>query len=282
MAEITIDGDLVIGASVDGEDVAEVTIDGCSITFEELYRSGYFAITGGSGSRNIPLPDSNYIMQAGIRFRGRAAVNTTLTTDTGYVGLCITSGSGACGGNVTALALTSTPPYACSYSSLNGVRGYTRGQLHTQNSPTPTVSVWVDNYGPQSGPPPQTITGLYKSGGSSVYCSGKSDVSWNGLYDRMAISGRCLGYYTRTCYSADTTMALPGGSVKYPFILSSGSRSPHSSGGGVVTPDDGTGDLFWDIPLPWNLFTAGGTTTLQFTKVEGSGNVDIEVFVIYR
>lgn len=283
MAEITLDGDLAIAADVDGQDVAEVTIDGCVITFEKLYRSGYFAITGGSGSKDIPLPDSNYIMEAGIRFRGRSAVTSTLTTAWGdYCDTGWTTSEACCSPPIPPVPEAS---YGCQNSGPldYGVRtyftsdegptyvyatGWIDGVLQTSISTIAPVGTW--SYTPTSARALGAVEGCVRHDGGPGQLRG-----------RVVANTR----YSRTCYSADTTMATPGGSIQYPFILSSGSKSPNTTGSGVIKLDDdydGSNDLFWIIYLPWELFTAGGTTTLQFTEVLGSGNVDIEVFVVYR
>lgn len=277
--EITVDGQYVTGMTVDGQEVIEVSIDGCTFGFEELIRTGYFAITGGSGSKVIDLSEARAIVEAGIRFRGRSAVQSTRSTGLGS--------SVTIGPTSSTSYSCSTPPkpsvpsasYGCSNSSATGWSV----QMCGYSAPDNPFGYCVKP-GYASGAACSTMDNCYEYWGYTTNSSAATGcVSTQVSGYQAGATARVRTRYTRTCYSADTTVKYPGGlTAEYPFILSSGSRSPNSSGTGVVECPDESGDLFWAIPLPDLVFDAGVSNTIQFTEVLGSGNVDVELYIVYR
>ena len=279
--EITVDGQYVTGMTIDGQEVIEVSIDGCTFGFEKLIRTGYFAVTGGSGSKVIDLSEARSIVSAGIRFRGRASVTTTIYTSLGS-SLSIgptTSTDYICG--TPSKPPVSSPPYGCSHSGATGWSVSMCGYKHPDE---------IGNIG-------YCVKPAYSSAAhcSSVddcweawgYTTSSSDargcVRARAAGDTVAATARVRTRYNRTCYSADTEVEYPNGLIaQYPFILSSGYKSPNGTGVGVVECPDETGDLFWAMPLPNVVFNAGSSNTVRFTEILGSGNVDVELYILYR
>jgi hypothetical protein len=100
MGELTIDGQIVLGGSIDNKEIIEVSIDGCAFGFEEVIRTGWKAVTGGSGSVALDLTAANVITLAGVRFRGRSAVTSTEATALG---------------STKSLGPTTSTTYTCEY-----------------------------------------------------------------------------------------------------------------------------------------------------------------------
>ena len=273
MSEIYVDGQLVTGALVDGEEVVEVWIDGCAIAFEKIYRTGWFSITGGSGSRAVDMSNANQILMAGIRFRGMDPTTGTTSRDTGWTAICITEGSSPCSGNLGVITNPGTAPYGCEYGSMTSVVAHTRAYLHTQYTPGPQASVWAEGYGPATGPHGVTVTTPHLSPRTSTNHVGASNTSSGGNWDRFAIAGRVVSYFSRTCYSANAKTTIGGFVGEYTFILSKNQIAP-TSGSANFSEDDAH---WWALPG-----ITATNNTVNFSDILGSNRVNAEIIVIYR
>ena len=285
MSEIRLDNDLAIGSFIDGQDVIEVWIDGCVIAFAKLLRSGWKTVTGGGGSFNVDLSDANFIIQAGIRYRGMSATSSTVSRSTGWSAICVTSGSSPCSGSTSVITNPGTAPFGCEYGSMSHVVAWTMAAIHTQYSSMPQFMIWAAGYGPSSVSPHSSPQLSPRNSVSHSGASSSADA--NGNYDRFGIAGRAVSYFPRVCYSAmnDRAVEFPGGwEGKYTFWLSSGSLAPSSSGVGNTKIDhsEGNDDWFYNIPFPNSALIAGQTNTINLTQIDGSNRTQVELFVVYR
>ena len=281
MGYMDIDGQIVIGGTIDGQEITEVSIDGCTFGFEKLMRTGFFVITDGSGSYNLDLTDANHLQMVGVRFRGRAAVTTVRTTDLG---------------NASTIGPTYSTSYICKTPSRPSVPSAPYGCVH---SAATGWSIQVCGIRAPDNPYGYCVKPGYISGDGPCSTANNCYELW-GFTTSTANAIGCVrsrsdGYgaggttrartrYNRTCYSADTTINWGGGITgEYPFIISQNIIVPNDPEmfGVVVCPDE-TEDLFYGLPLPNLALTAGEENTINITLVRGSGNVDIEIFVLYR
>lgn len=286
MGEIYVDGQLVTGAFIDGIEVDEIWIDGCVIAFEQLIRTGWQTVSGGSGTASINLSEANQVLQAGIRFRGTSSSSDPAWTRWG------SSASTGWTGNSLATATpdrpTPSPPFGCQSGSILGwqIRIYcTRSNSSyytgTASSGCGDSASFVFPVFPSTQLAPGFGNVCTSTG--SVWGRVRSNSSDSNDQVRGAVQARTR--YTRVCNSAmnNRDVSFPGPwTGTYSFWLSQGSLAPSSSGTQIDHKDDDTGDWFYAVPFPDSAFIAGQNNTVTLHNIDGSGSVQVELFAVYR
>ncbi len=291
MGEIWIDGQLVSGMWIDGKEMDEVWIDGCVIAFEKLLRTGWISITGGSGSFNVNLTEAKTVIQAGIRFRGMSQVNSTHWTGYGS-----TSAVTGVGNTLTCVdaPIPSLPsaPFGCQITGYTGnYGGRVSGCKENPSYYTGTGSIYVggalkDSMSTVFPDCPSTMK-LAEGIGSGLPVTGCVASNSADPNDTVRGAVQARAQYGRACDSAmderDVSFHGPWAGT-YSFWLSSGSLAPSSSGHGntQINHKDGNNDWFFVVPFPDSAFVVGESNTITLNNIDGSGRVQVEVFVVYR
>jgi hypothetical protein len=274
MGEITVGGDRVYAASIDGQQVTEITIDGCSITFEETEYTGWQYISGGSGEINIDLSDAHYVLAAGIRFKKASPTSVEKYVTGSYSDYVYTNGS-TCD-IYPDIPDVPSPPFGCLHSSPS--KYGLVAQVHKMYEIGACVRLYW-----HSGWSCTTYT-LYTTPMDFTtnpnYLRGCIDAGYGGT-----VRGRAYvrTYYYRACYSAsnydDVTVNYINNQYYYDFsALGDISIVPYEEGIGTIYPeDDDSNDIYWEL----GGLIAGQNNVVDFTNIQGSGRVYADIFYTY-
>ncbi len=265
MGEIRIDNQRVTGATVDGQQVDEITIDGCVIRFEWEVLTGWMYAEQGD-TVSIDLRDASWVEESRVRFKGahHAVSNRSTSYSSASATPWVTGSTWGC-------ASTSPPgmpsaPYGCTHSFLR----YRVGVAGTQDcdnydfypfssslraifggSPTGTSSVHF--------PCSPSMTSWHTWTGSSTPLEGCVRADTTVTRVRGAVRSRTE--YRRTCYSADTNLTSPYFNAWYQFIAPEGD---------VTT---------WSHDI---VFSPGEVNNIKAEEIYGSGRVYIQFYALVR